>query len=100
MARKSRAPRQPRKPKGITTAFEEELIRVGPDEAKEMILTRQKQLEEVGSLLRGEGEGDAAKAMRAAKSALSLLKGPTMETRTVLTNQIRACLKRLEELGQ
>jgi hypothetical protein len=38
--------------------------------------------------------------MRAAKSALSLLKGPTMETRTVLTNQIRACLKRLEELGQ
>jgi hypothetical protein len=97
---RSRAPREPKKPKGLTKEFEATIERAGADELKNMIVSRQKQLEEVVQFLKGEAPTDASRELKDLKADLALIEGPSKETKTILANQTRAILKRLVELGQ
>jgi len=99
MARRRSGPPAPRKPKGITPEFEDEIIRAGADQVKNMIVTRNQQLQETAVFLSGLQDNDGSREIKRLKGALSILTGPANETKTVLNNQNKALLKRLAELG-
>jgi hypothetical protein len=95
-----KTPREPKKPKGITPEFENILNTSSEEGLKSLIVTMQKQLQEVVQFLKCEDDSEAAEELRRMRSAVAEIESPSKETKAVLMNRTKAVLKVLGERGQ
>ena len=96
---KGRGPKKPKKPKGITPDFEDLLNTSDSLALKTLIVTIQKQLEEVNEFMKGEQDSEASQELARLKGQLAVLEGPSRDTKTILVNRTKALLRVLTERG-